>query len=88
MDMEVHIPYSHSLKEKRQVLTRFKDRLRNQFNVSVAEVAYLEDWQRAGIALVMIGSNKAQLESQANAIEEFAHGIIDAELFGFSRDWL
>jgi uncharacterized protein len=48
------IPGSSSLKDKRFVLNSLKARIRNKFNVSVAEVDENEKWQRTilGIALV------------------------------------
>ena len=45
--VELHIPYSQSLKDKRMVLRRVKDRLQ-KFNVAVAEVEHQDLWQRAG----------------------------------------
>lgn len=87
-DFEIHIPYSQSLKQKRQVVQRLKDRLRNQFNVSVAEVASLDDWQRAGLALVMVGSSRKQLDSQQNALEAFIQEVVDAEVVWLSREWV
>ncbi|RKY38112.1 MAG: hypothetical protein DRP72_02450 [Candidatus Omnitrophota bacterium] len=37
LKVDIYIPYCHSLKEKRQIIARIKERLRNKFNVSVAE---------------------------------------------------
>lgn len=88
LEVELHIPYSQSLKDKRQVVSRFKDRIRNQYNVSIAEVAYLDDWQRAGVAITMVGNQRAQLEKQASSLELFAQEIVDAEVMDFSRQWL
>lgn len=87
-ELELHIPYSQSLKAKRQVVNRFRDRIRNQFNVSIAEVGCLEDWQRAGLALVMVGSSRQQLDKQLNAIQTLALEVVDAEIQWLSRDWL
>ncbi len=52
--VELYIPDGHSLKAKRQVLLSLKDRLREKFNVSVAEVGEQDLWQKAvlGIACV------------------------------------
>jgi uncharacterized protein len=52
--VELFIPESQSLKDKRQVLLSLKDRLREQFNLSVAEVDEQNLWQKAvlGIACV------------------------------------
>ena len=38
LTLEIHLPYAHSLKDKRQVLRKLKDHLRAHFNVALAEV--------------------------------------------------
>jgi len=52
--ISLHIPESGSLKSKRWVIRRIKDRVRNKFNVSIAEIDDFDLWQRAtlGIAIV------------------------------------
>ena len=49
-----HIPDSQSLKSKRFVLRRLKDRVRNKFNVSVAEIDDFDLWQRATIGIAVV----------------------------------
>ena len=49
---------AHSLKQKRSVLKRVKDRLRNRFNISVSEVAAQDVWQSATLGVAMVGSDK------------------------------
>jgi uncharacterized protein YlxP (DUF503 family) len=51
---------SRSLKDKRQVVRSIKDRLRNQFNVSVAEVDAQDHRQLAELGVAMVG-NEARL---------------------------
>ncbi len=46
LHVEIHIPYAQSLKDKRMVLRRIKDRLQ-KFNVAVAELEHQDLWQRA-----------------------------------------
>jgi uncharacterized protein YlxP (DUF503 family) len=50
----IHIPDSGSLKAKRFILRRLKDRIRNKFNVSVAEVDDFDLWQKATIAVAVV----------------------------------
>ena len=52
--VELYIPESQSLKDKRQVLLSLKDRLRKQFNLSVAEVDGQDLWQKAGLGLACV----------------------------------
>ena len=49
---------SHSLKEKRHVVKSLKDRLRAQFNVSVAEIDGLDSWQNSVVAAVTVSSDR------------------------------
>jgi uncharacterized protein YlxP (DUF503 family) len=65
--LEILIPQSQSLKEKRSVLLRIKDRVGRRFHCSVAEVDYQDLWQRAaiGVALVVEGESAGQNALQA-----------------------
>ena len=56
------IPGSHSLKDKRRCLRGVKDRLRAQFNVSVAEVDAQDVWQTAVLGLSAVGTDRAYVE--------------------------
>ena len=47
---------AHSLKEKRAVLQRVMTRLKQKFNVSVAEVDFQDMWQRTKIAIAVVSS--------------------------------
>lgn len=57
--LELDIPTSTSLKDKRQVIRSVQHRLRNQFNVSVAEVGRQNERQFAVLAVVCVGSSQA-----------------------------
>jgi len=57
--VELYIPDGHSLKAKRQVLLSLKDRLRDKFNVSVAEVAEQELWQKAVLGIACVANEAA-----------------------------
>lgn len=63
LTLEIQIPYSHSLKEKRAVLLKMRDRLRNRFNVAVAELDHQDVWQRATLGVVSISGSQQLLES-------------------------
>lgn len=54
----LYLPENSSLKGKRRVLRSLKDRLRSQFNVSVAEVEFQDLWQKAGIAVVTVSPDR------------------------------
>ena len=56
LSLELFLPMSQSLKDKRIVLRRLKDRL-GAINVAVAEVAHQDLWQRAGLGVVTVASS-------------------------------
>jgi len=57
--VELYIPDGQSLKDKRQVLLSLKDRLRDKFNVSVAEVGDQELWQKAVLGIACVANEVA-----------------------------
>ena len=63
MTLEIRIPYAHSLKEKRAVLRKVRERLRHRFNVAVAELDHQDVWQRATLGVVSISSSRSSLET-------------------------
>ena len=66
--VELFIPDSQSLKDKRQVLHSLRDRLRGKFNLSVAEVGDQDLWQKAVLGMACVaneGSHVNQVLDQA-----------------------
>ena len=62
---------SRSLKDKRRVVRSIKDKLRNRFNVSIAEVEDQDLWQRATFGLSVVGTDEAYVHNVLNEISEF-----------------
>ncbi|HVP57357.1 MAG TPA: DUF503 domain-containing protein [bacterium] len=70
----LYIPDGGSLKEKRLVLRRIKDRVRNKFNVSVAEVDDCDLWQRSTLGIATVSKDKVF----ANQVISSVLGAIEA----------
>ena len=75
LTIELRIEGAQSLKDKRQVLRRMKDRLRHSFNVSVAEMDASDLWQRATVGVVAISDSRDYLEGLMQNIERSAGAI-------------
>jgi len=69
LTLELRIEHAHSLKDKRQVLRSVKDRLRNSFNISVAEIDGTDLWQRATLGVVSISDSRHYLEGLMRNVE-------------------
>ena len=73
---DLHLPGCSSLKEKRSILKSVKDRLHNQFNVSVAETARQDVHQRAELTACVVSGDRAHANSVLDALDRF----IEAEV--------
>ena len=56
--LELFLPDSGSLKEKRYVLQSLKTKIRTKFNYSIAEVGEHDKWQRSIIGLSMVATER------------------------------
>jgi uncharacterized protein YlxP (DUF503 family) len=75
LTLELRIEGAHSLKDKRQVVRSLKDRLRSQFNVSVAELEATGLWQRATVGVVSISGSRDYLRGLMDNVERAAARI-------------
>ena len=66
-----HIAEAQSLKQKRQVMRSIKDRLRNQFNVAVAEIGSNDLWQTGELAVVTVAKEHRFVDSMLQKINNF-----------------
>ena len=71
LKVDFHVPESGSLKEKRMVLRRLKDRIQNNFNVSIAEVDDHDKWQAAALGVATISNDKKHVDSTLSKIKNF-----------------
>ncbi len=82
------VPHADSLKAKRRVIKSLKDKLRARFNASVAEIGYLEEWQRATIGITMISNEKQHLQRGHSAINRMFEEKADIQILNIHLEWL
>ncbi len=88
LTLEIFIEDSHSLKDKRHVVKSLKDRLRQKFNVAVAEIGGLESWQHSVVAAVTVSNDRVHAEQALHAVERESAGILGGMLTGSGIEWL
>jgi uncharacterized protein YlxP (DUF503 family) len=88
ISFELTISGSESLKAKRSIVNRVRDRIRSRFNASIAEVGYLDKWQRAAMAVTLVSNQKSKLQKDIDAIESVLREITDMSISNFSVEWL
>ena len=87
LTLEIQLPYAHSLKEKRAVLRKMRDRLRARFNVAVAELDQQDAWQRATLGIVSISNSQELLDSAFRQVLAEAERILGDDVADYSLDF-
>lgn len=78
--VDVHIPGSTSLKDKRRVVKSMISKVQHRFNVAIVEL-YSEDlWQRATIGVAYIGDEREHVERQLQYVLNFLDAEPDWEI--------
>ncbi|MCU1313647.1 MAG: hypothetical protein JWM54_1404 [Acidobacteriaceae bacterium] len=72
LTIQLSIPLSRSLKDRRQVVRSMKDRLRQSFNVSIAELDEAITWQSATLGIVAISASRDYLRGLMEQVERAA----------------
>jgi len=82
LTLELHIPDAQSLKDKRQVLRGLKDRLRQKFNVAVAELDHHDVWQRSVVGVVTLSNEEKHVREVLQSVSDEASRILGSFLTG------
>lgn len=85
--LEIHIPDSHSLKEKRSVVRKTAGRLRARFNFSISEIEHQDLWQRARLGAVSIGPSRKDLERLSEKLIRESERILGGALLRYEVDF-
>lgn len=87
LSAELHIPEARSLKDKRAVLRRLKDRL-GRLNVAVAEIEHHDLRQRAALGVVTVGVDQEIAERTLQGVVEEIDRVEPGRLLRSDVEWL
>ena len=76
LTVELAIEGAQSIKDRRQVVRSIKDKLRNGFNISVAELDDASLWNRATLGIAAIHSSRDYLDGQLREVEEAVQRLV------------
>lgn len=88
LEIDLTVPGAQSLKDKRRVVKSLKERLRNRYNCSVAEVEFMDTWTRARLAVCVVSNESRHANSQLNEIVQFVARHSGAELRDYRIEML
>jgi uncharacterized protein YlxP (DUF503 family) len=88
LKLSLYIQNNHSLKEKRKVVKSVVARVRNKFNVSVAEVGSNDKWQMIELGISAVGNDRRFVNSSLDTILSFLESLYLGEIVDSSIEIL
>jgi uncharacterized protein YlxP (DUF503 family) len=85
---DLHLPGCRSLKEKRMIVRSLKARLRNEFEVSTAEVGAQDLLERAELGVAVVGPDQVPLDALLQRILGFVEDNLDGELLNYRNEFI
>ena len=85
---ELDIDYAQSLKDKRMVVKSLRDKLRNRFAISAAEVGLQDVHQRSRMAVAFISLEHATADAMLDKILTFVEDNAEARVAGWTSEKL
>ena len=82
----LHLPSPGSLKSKRHLLRSAIDRVKARFNVSIAEVAENDLWQRSVLGVTAVGNDHAFVNETLDKVADFVAGVHGGQIVVTGRD--
>lgn len=87
LEAELYLPECLSLKDKRMITRSVKDKVSKKFNTSVAEIDFLDKWQRASFAFVTVSNNRKYTEEVLQKIFQLLDKNLSFELVKYRFDY-
>ena len=88
LTIELDLPEAFSLKDKRMVLNRIRDRVRQKFNVSIAEVDENDVWNRAVLAVVTVSNQQQFCNQVLSQVVNLVEECRDCQMADYSLEFL
>lgn len=80
LEVKLIVPWSHSLKEKRMVLRSITERIKNKFNVSVAEVDNQDLHQSIVLGIACVSNETSHVSSVLQKVLDYIEGNCEAPI--------
>jgi uncharacterized protein YlxP (DUF503 family) len=84
--IELRIPESRSLKSKRRVLKSLKDRIQGRFNVGIAEVDRLDQWDRATLGVACVSNDSRLVDATLSTVVNWIEASGDVLVVDYEID--
>jgi uncharacterized protein YlxP (DUF503 family) len=85
---DLHLPGCRGLKEKRMIVKSLKARIRNEFEISAAEIAHQDLLQRAAIGVAAVGCDQPTLDAVLQHVLRFVEENLDGEILEYRNEFI
>jgi uncharacterized protein len=85
---DLHLPGCRGLKEKRMIVKSLKSRIRNEFEVSAAEVGDQDILQRSQLGVAAVGPDQEPLDALLQRVLRFVEENLDGELLDYRNEFI
>ena len=86
--LDLVLPQGSSLKEKRRVIKSLITRIRDKFNVSIAEVGGQDLWQRAHVGISLVGADKRFINASLDKVIDYIEELGMLEVVSVKMEFL
>ena len=86
--IDLHLPQSHSLKDKRAIVKTILEGARRRFQVAAAETDHQDRHQRAELTFSAVSASRTHADEVVDAVERFVWSFPEVEVLDAGRHWL
>lgn len=88
LNIRLVIRSASTLKDKRRIIKSLKDRVKNNFNVSISEIGALDHCQYSRLGIAMIGNDKKFVNSTLSRLLNIFRGTTSFELVDYQLEFI
>lgn len=86
LKINIHVPWVHSLKEKRMIVKSLCARTRNKFNISIAEVEEQDIHQTIVLGISFVTTDNSQADSIADHVINYIESSTEGDIISIERN--
>ncbi len=87
LKISLSIPHADSLKDKRKVLKSVKDKLRNKYNISIAEIGDQDIWKTARLGIAIVSNDSAYANGVISRVQDLCANLPEAVMTECELEW-
>lgn len=88
LEVDLRLPHSTSLKDKRAVVRSVLDGARNRYRVASAEIGHQDLRQRALLGFAMVAGTPGHVTEVLDNVERFVWSFPEVEVIATDRGWV